>query len=148
MADLSKYALSLWSSQMEAEPVVTKMLALFRSDEPSYQPSHPSGPLHLEDGNPQASLENFKQIGLTPMLIWVRKGLSRVLIQFGTGEQYLALGLSAPKTLARIASDAGLGDSDELYEMYRDLPDEYDGMLPITAHPIAAMIRALPPLDA
>ena len=133
---------------MEVEAVVTPLLALFRSDTPAYQPSHPSGPLCLEDGKPQASLENLKQLGLEVQNIWVRKGLSRVLIQFGTGEQYLALGLSAPKTLARIASDAGLGDSDELYEIYRDLPDEYDGMLPITAHPIAAMIRALPPLDA
>jgi len=132
---------------MEAEPVVTKMLALFRSDEPSYQPSHPSGPLHLEDGNPQASLENFKQIGLTPMLIWVRKGLSRVLIQFDTGEQYLALGLGNPQLLAMMASTAGMGEYDELYDMYRDLPEDYEGMLPITAHPIATMVQTLPPLD-
>ena len=46
--------------------VVTPMLAVFRSDTPTYQPSHPSGPLCLEDGNPQASLENLKRLGLAP----------------------------------------------------------------------------------
>ena len=40
---------------MEAT-VVTPMLTLFRSDEPSYQPVHPSKSLQLEDGDPQASL--------------------------------------------------------------------------------------------
>ena len=132
---------------MEVEAVVTPLLALFRSDTPAYQPSHPSGPLCLEDGNPQASLENLKRLGLEVQNIWVRKGLSRVLIQFGTGEQYLALGLGNPQLLAMMASTAGMGEYDELYDMYRDLPEDYEGMLPITAHPIATMVQTLPPLD-
>ena len=44
--------------------VVTPMLTLFRSDEPSYQPLHPSKSLQPEDGDPQASLENLKRLGL------------------------------------------------------------------------------------
>jgi hypothetical protein len=28
------------------------MLALFRSDDPAYQPTHSSGPLQIEDGAP------------------------------------------------------------------------------------------------
>ena len=94
---------------MEAN-VVTPMLTLFRSDEPSYQPLHPSKSLQLEDGNPQASLENLKRLGLVVQDIWVRKGLSRVLIQFTTGEQYLALGLGKAGALAFVASKAGFGE--------------------------------------
>ncbi len=112
--------------------VVTPMLAFFRSDATSYQPSHPSGPLCPEDGNPQASLENHKRLGLVPQDFWVRCNLTRVLIQFSTGEQYLALGLSDPKVLARLASDAGLGEYEELCEIYDFLPPDYDSKLPTT----------------
>jgi hypothetical protein len=115
---------------MEAESVVTGMLALFRSDTPAYQPSHPCKPLLLEDGNPQASLENLKRLGLEVQDIWVRKGLSRVLIQFDTGEQYLALGLGNPDVLARIAAAAGYGDYEWLRDFYACLPPNYDDKLP------------------
>jgi len=33
-------------------PVVSPMLALFRSDVAAYEPEHSSGPLQAEDGNP------------------------------------------------------------------------------------------------
>ena len=70
--------------------ILGPMLQLFRSDEPSYQPVHPSVPLAMENGDPQVSLENLKRLGLVVQDIWVRKGLSRVLLAFNTGEQYLA----------------------------------------------------------
>ncbi len=110
--------------------VVTPMLTLFRSDKPSYQPLHPSKSLHPEDGDPEASLENLKQLGLAVQEIWVRKGLSRVLIQFSTGEQYLALGLRSPAALALLASNAGFGDYHELESFFTYLPADYDGKLP------------------
>lgn len=122
--------------------VVTNMLAFFRSDTPSYQPSHPCG-LLCEDGNPQASLENLKRLGLAPQDFWVRKGLSRVLIQFSTGEQYVALGLHDPTVLARLASDAGLGEYEELCEIYDSLPPEYDSKLPTTDHPTRVLMEGL-----
>ena len=117
-------------------PVVTPLLALFRADDPSYQPVHPAG-LMLEDGNPQSSLENLHRLGLVIQDIWVRKGLSRVLFQFSTGEQYLALGLSAPLTLAKVAARAGFGESTELAEFYTDLPPTYDDKLPAMSEPIS-----------
>ena len=110
--------------------VVTPMLTLFRSDEPSYQPLHPSKSLQPEDGDPQASLENLKQLGLVIQEIWARKGLSRILIQFATGEQYVALGLRNPAALAFLASNAGFGDYHELESFYARLPADYDGKLP------------------
>ncbi len=121
--------------------VVTNMLAFFRSDTPSYQPSHPCG-LLCEDGNPQASLENLKRLGLAPQDFWVRCNFSRVLIQFSTGEQYVALGLSVAN-LARMAADAGLGEYEELYEIYESLPPEYDSKLPTTDHPTRALMDGL-----
>jgi hypothetical protein len=111
------------------------MLALFRSDEPSYQPVNSAGPLEKEDGNPQASLGNLKRLNLAVQDIWVRKGFTRVLIQFNTGEQYLAFGLSDPRALAYLASEAGMGDFDELFETYRYLPAEYEGKLPVMVDP-------------
>jgi len=114
---------------MEAH-VVTAMLALFRSDEPSYQPVHPSRPLQLEDGDPRATVANLKQIGLVIQDIWVRKAFSRVLLQFNTGEQYLALGLSDPAALAQVAADAGYGDLEHLKSFYSFLGEDYEGKLP------------------
>jgi hypothetical protein len=112
--------------------VVTPILTLFRSDEPSYQPLHPSKSLQLEDGDPQASLGNLKRLGLVIQTIWVRKGFSRVLIQFSTGEMYLALGLCQPDVLARVASEAGFGPYEELKSFYAYLPSDYDDLLPAT----------------
>jgi hypothetical protein len=122
--------------------VVTQMLAIFRSDEPGYQPVHSAWPLRMEDGDPQASLENLKRLqslkdprtgmdqGLVIQDIWVRKGLTRVLIQFATGEQYLAFGLRKPEALAFIASEAGFGNFEHLKWMYGNLPADYDSKLP------------------
>jgi hypothetical protein len=124
------------------------MLALFRSDEPSYQPVNSVGPLEKEDGNPQASLGNLKDLGLVPQDFWVRKGLSRVLIQFSTGEQYLALGLSDPKALAYVASEAGFGPYDELFEMYRQLPAEYEGKLPVVVDPAKEVAQSILDFEA
>ena len=117
--------------------IISEMLATFRSDVESYQPSNPAYPAGLlrETGDLQASLENLRRLG-TPGKLQVqsmaaRKGLSRVLIQFSTGEQYLALGLNA-KEAARIAAEAGMGPYDELLALYEDvaaLPD-YDDLLP------------------
>lgn len=94
-------------------PVATPMLAFYHSDQPTYQPTH-AVPLQLEDGNPQASLENLKRLNLSMKNIRVRKQLRRVLFQFLTGEQYVALGLSDPATLAAVAAENGLGDYDAL----------------------------------
>ncbi len=118
------------------------MLALFRSDVPTYQPEHPAG-LAEETGDPQVSLENLRKLGLivkagdlqipTENLrkfrlalrdIWVRKKLSRVLFQFCTGELYLAFGLRDPELLAQLATDAYLGDHNDLLDACRSLQDE------------------------
>ena len=112
-----------------------QMYQLFRSDEPSYQPVHPSLPLAREDGDAQASLGNLKRLGLVVQDIWVRKGLGRVLLAFNTGEQYLALGLGKPDALAFIASGAGYGDFEELRTFYACLPQDYDGKLPAASEP-------------
>jgi hypothetical protein len=52
------------------------------------------------------------------------------LIQFSTGEQYLALGLHDPATLAQVASAAGYGGYDALYEDYTNLPASFAAPLP------------------
>jgi hypothetical protein len=127
--------------------VVTPMLELFRSDATSYQPQNLSGTLRLEDGNPQASLENLKTLGLVVQDIWVRKGLSRVLIQFNTGEQYLAFGLVKAEALAFIASEAGMGDYEELKVMYQCLPPEYEGKLPVAANPSHDVAQSIRDID-
>jgi hypothetical protein len=128
----SKHTLPLGKSQMTQ--VISEMLALFRSDVPTYQPEHPAG-LAEETGDPQVSLENLRKLGLVPQDFWIRKG--RVLVQFNSGEQYLALGLSDPRALADLAAKAGMGEADDLFEMYRDLPPEYEGKLPATSNPEA-----------
>ena len=110
-------------------PVATPMLAFYHSDQPTYQPTH-AVPLQLEDGNPQASLENLKRLKLVIQDIWVRKGLSRALIQFSTGEQYLAFGLRDPAALAHVAAEAGFGEYHDLKDFYECLPAEYDDKLP------------------
>ena len=115
--------------------IVGPMLQLFRSDEPSYQPVHPSVPLAMENGDPQVSLGNLKRLGLVVQDIWVRKGLSRVLLAFNTGEQYLALGLGKADALAFIASEAGYGGFEELRSFYGCLPPDYDGKLPAASEP-------------
>ena len=63
------------------------------------------------------------------------KVLSRVLLAFNTGEQYLALGLGKPDALAFIASEAGYGDFEELRTFYACLPQDYDGKLPAASEP-------------
>jgi hypothetical protein len=115
--------------------VITPLLALFRSDETAYHPIHPGGPLETENGDPQASLENLKRLKLVIQDIWVRKGLSRALIQFNTGQQYLALGLGDPAALAFVASDAGFGEYEHLKSFYSFLPPDYEGKLPAAAEP-------------
>jgi len=126
---------------MEA-PVISPMLGLFRSEEPSYQPEHPSKSLQVEDGNPQASLENLKRLGLVIQDIWIRKGRTRALIQFNTGEQYLALGLGKADALAFVASEAGYGKFEELRTFYACLPDDYDGKLPAASEPRVQTARS------
>ena len=118
---------------MNAE-VVTPMLALFRSDAPAYQPIFAGVVLDNEDGNPQVSLGNLQRLGLVIQDIWVRKGLSRVLFQFSTGEQYLALGFD-PAALATIAAAAGYGEREDLQGFYECLPAEYDDKLPAASEP-------------
>ena len=114
---------------------ISPMLALYRSDHSAYQPTSSGTPFKLEDGNPQASLENLRRLtdnGLVIQDIWVRNQLRRVLIQFSTGEQYLALGLSDPETLARLAAEANMGKYDDLRancDMLAEDPD-YDDKLP------------------
>jgi hypothetical protein len=115
--------------------VITPLLALFRSDETAYQPVHPVGPLEMENGDPQASLENLKRLKLVIQDIWVRKGLSRALIQFSTGEQYLAFGLRDPAALAHVAAEAGYGEYHDLKGFYECLPPEYDDKLPAASEP-------------
>ena len=95
-------------------PVVTPMMALYRTDQHTYQPTY-TVPMHCEDGNPQASLENLKRLKESKLIaqdIWVRNQLRRVLFQFATGEQYLGLGLSDPATLATVSVAMGFGDLD------------------------------------
>ena len=117
---------------MNRAAIVTPMLALYRSDESSYQPE---GLPHAEDGDPQASLGNLeilKKRQLVIQDIWVRKGLSRALLQFSTGEQYLALGLADPANLAAVAAEAGYGEYEELKDFFGVLPPDYDDKLPST----------------
>lgn len=115
-------------------PVQSEMLRLFRSDEPSYQPVS-ARPLREEDGDPQASLENLRALGLVVQDIWVRENRTRVLLQFSTGEQYLALGLSDPAALAFVAAEAGFGSFEHLKVLYDCLPPSYDGKLPAEDEP-------------
>jgi hypothetical protein len=89
----------------------------------------------MENGDPQVSLGNLKRLGLVVQDIWVRKGLSRVLLAFNTGEQYLALGLGKADALAFIASEAGYGSFEELRSFYGCLPPDYDGKLPAASVP-------------
>jgi hypothetical protein len=112
---------------MEAE-VVGSMLRLFQSDEPSYQPVWNGKTLRPENGDPQASLENLKKLGLVIQDIWVRG--PRVLILFSTGEQYCALGLGKSDALAFVASEAGFGPFDRLRDFIAALPPDYNDKLP------------------
>jgi hypothetical protein len=43
-------------------PITSPMLAIYRSEATSYQPSCNGQLLQFEDGNPQASLENLKRL--------------------------------------------------------------------------------------
>jgi hypothetical protein len=52
------------------------------------------------------------------------------LIQFFTGEMYLALGLGKADALAFVASEAGFGSFDVLQSLYAALPADYDDLLP------------------
>lgn len=111
-------------------PVVTPMVALYRSNTPEYQPVLNGCQLRREDGNPQASLENLKRLGMVIQDIWVRQNLSRALFQFDSGEQYLALGLKDPSALAHVAAEAGYGEFEDLRDCYACLPADYDDKLP------------------
>ena len=52
------------------------------------------------------------------------------MIQFSTGEQYLALGLGKPAALAFVASAVGFGDYTNCESFFTYLPADYDGKLP------------------
>ena len=70
-------------------PTISPMLAFYGSEAASYQPTRPGMQFNLEDGNPQASLENLKRLKLTVKCFWVRKQATRVLIHSSTESSML-----------------------------------------------------------
>jgi len=115
---------------------VTEPLRMFREGVQSYQPENSGIPLDRETGDAQTSLKNVGRLmaaGLVIRDILVRP--TGALIQFTTGEQYLATGLRVgeeARTLAllEIATKAGFGPWESLFPMYTSIPTDYEGLLP------------------
>ena len=116
--------------------VVTEPLRMFREGVQSYQPENNGIPLDKETGDPRVSLCNVRQLmkaGLVIRDILVRP--TGALIQFSTGEQYLATGLRVGEerktvALVEVATDAGFGPYEKLLAMYVAIPKDYEGTLP------------------
>jgi hypothetical protein len=116
--------------------IVTDPLRMFREGVQSYQPQDNGIPLEPETGDAGPSLRNVRRlvsVGLQVQDILVRP--TGALIQFITGEQYLATGLRVGEeaktvALAEIATDAGFGSYEKLLRMYLAIPCDYDGILP------------------
>jgi hypothetical protein len=115
--------------------IISPMLRLFREGAQSYQPEFDGLP--AESGDPQISLENVRRIvasGLAIREILVKP--TGALVTFSQGEQYYAPGLRvgtkgpATEALARIAADAKFGSYDDLLSFYRDLPADWNDILP------------------
>lgn len=116
--------------------IVTPPLRMFREGVQSYQPENNGVSLEPETGEPGASLRNVERLvaaGLQIQDILVRP--TGALIQFITGEQYLATGLRVGEeartvALADIAAEAGFGPYEKVLRMYLAIPCDYDGILP------------------
>ena len=116
--------------------IVTPPLRMFREGVQSYQPENDGIPLDKETGDPQTSLHNVCRLmaaGLAIRDILIRP--TGALIQFVTGEQYLATGLrigEEARTLAllEIATKAGFGPWERLFPMYTSMDADYEGPLP------------------
>ena len=119
--------------------IVTEPLRMFREGVQSYQPTNSGISLEPETGEPQPSLRNMKKLldaGLVIRDILVRP--TGALIQFSTGEQYLASGLRVgdeaqpARTLAliEVAVKAGFGPWARLLRMYSNMDADYEGVLP------------------
>jgi hypothetical protein len=119
--------------------IVTEPLRMFREGVQSYQPANSGISLEPETGEPQPSLRNLKKLldaGLVIRDILVRP--TGALIQFSTGEQYLASGLrvgdeaNPARTLAliEVAVKAGFGPWPKLLRMYSNMDADYEGILP------------------
>ena len=115
--------------------IISTMLRLFREGAKSYQPAFNG--LAAETGDPQISLENVRRMvasGLAVQDILVKP--TGALVTFSRGEQYYAPGLRvgtkgpATEALARIAAEAKFGSYDDLLSFYRDLPADWDDVLP------------------
>ena len=125
---------------------ISPMLRLFRDGAASYQPEIDG--LAFESGDPHVSRDNLQRMidaGLVVADFMVRP--TGVLVLFATGEQYYAPGLRvgtanlATEALAHFAARAGFGPEEQLVDIYRKLPETYQGQLvnmnlaPLT-HPI------------
>lgn len=119
--------------------IVTEPLRMFREGVQSYQPENSELSLEPETGEPQPSLRNLRKLldaGLVIRDILVRP--TGALIQFSTGEQYLASGLRVgdeaqpARTLAliEVAVKAGFGPWPKLLRMYSNMDADYEGVLP------------------
>ncbi len=116
---------------------ISEMLRLFREGVASYEPAG----LAPDTGSPKDALTNLHRLlgqGLVIQDIWVRP--TGTLIIFATGEQYYAPGLRVAAgeetvALAQIAAEAGFGSEEELLDLCRKLPKNYEDKLPSVKPP-------------
>ena len=112
--------------------IVSEMLQLLRKGG-HYQPVAPDTPLLPETGNPQVSLGNLHLLDLQAHDMYVGPG--GVLVQFVTGEHYLATGFRigggpATEALAQYGAEQGFGEYDWLLLAWSALPADYTGQIP------------------
>ena len=98
-----------------------------------YQPVAPDTPLLPETGDPQVSLGNLHLLDLQAHDMYVGPG--GVLVQFVTGEQYVATGFKvgggpATEALAQYGAEQRFGEYDWLLMAWSALPDDYTGQVP------------------
>ena len=112
--------------------IVSGMLRFLREGG-HYQPVAPDTPLLPETGDPQVSLGNLHLLDLQAHDMYVGPG--GVLVQFVTGEQYVATGFKvgggpATEALAQYGAEQGFGEYDWLLLAWSALPDDYTGQVP------------------
>ena len=112
--------------------IVSGMLRFLREGG-HYQPVAPDTPLLPETGDPQVSLGNLHLLDLQAHNMYVGPG--GVLVQFVTGEHYLATGFRigggpATEALAQYGAEQGFGEYDWLLLAWSALPADYTGQIP------------------
>ena len=112
--------------------IVSGMLRFLREGG-HYQPVAPDTPLLPETGDPQVSLGNLHLLDLQAHDMYVGPG--GVLVQFVTGEHYLATGFrigggAATEALAQYGAEQGFGEYDWLLMAWSALPADYTGPIP------------------